>query len=291
MWECRGRLLATKYFWCDCVRCSAGSAPLVDGEPVPRERLLDALRCPACGGAVVVADGGSGGAACTGSEDGTGCPAAVRMSPADVAAALDECTRHERAAADLAAMNDTAAAKAALERALAATRSRLHACHHAPLALLVQLVNAACRLAMFPDALVYSRLALAHLARLAAAAGVSDCLPDASDLVERRAELLHLTFEAVEAGLLAWPLAPSAAALDAAAAAAAAQMIPNTAAHLAAAAAVDPLASPASLGHSALLDASQACYGICHQMRLVCYGPHHPKTLETKAELAATLAD
>nr|KAJ3399024.1 hypothetical protein HK105_005015 [Polyrhizophydium stewartii] len=68
-------------------------------------------------------------------------------------------------------------------------------------------------------------------------------------------------------------------------------MIPNTAAHLAAAAAVDPLASPASLGHSALLDASQACYGICHQMRLVCYGPHHPKTLETKAELAATLAD
>ncbi|KAI8924021.1 hypothetical protein BC831DRAFT_513726 [Entophlyctis helioformis] len=263
-WERRGKLLTTKFFWCECSRCVGG--------PLSREYELDGLLCLSCGVAPLLprVDGGHGSrdsqSYYCGSHDGVtiespsaahqlSCAQSNTHAPDVTAeqhtAIQHACQRDMDASADLLSIGEFRSGRIALDSALAKCRASLHPSHHLFLSLHISLSNVCSKLSAFAPALAQCSAALAHMRHLTTTLGIPHNLPDVSDLLEKRGQLLQVVSVAVRDGL------------------------------------IDPLdADVMSLGLDLdpdVLDASaRDALDECADIRRICYGASHPKTLAVR---------
>ncbi|KAJ3312000.1 hypothetical protein HDV04_003496 [Boothiomyces sp. JEL0838] len=178
-WERQGKLLTSKFFWCECSRCN------YVGGSVDPDLFIDSLLCEQCRNTL---------------DDGY-CQSCCKEYGSDYAQGVIAKIGVEDAM-DLfkAGMFDSAVI--ALLQCLATAERLLHPDHYLILTICINLESLYSRLHQFTKSILYSKRAIDVMTRIAQNSGLGENLPELSNLYEKYSQLLEICAEGAKEGLI-----------------------------------------------------------------------------------------
>ncbi|KAJ3271909.1 hypothetical protein HDV01_006123 [Terramyces sp. JEL0728] len=179
-WERQGKLLTSKFFWCQCKRCN------YQGDSVDPDLYLDGIICPECSN---ILDQEAGCKRCSKQYGSDYFQKVIADVGVDDAMDLYKAGMIDSALIALLASSKTA------ERVL-------HPGHYLLLTIFINLESLYSRLNQFTNSIKYANKAVELMTKIARTSGLGENIPELSNLYEKYSQLLQICSEGTSQGLI-----------------------------------------------------------------------------------------